>query len=143
MNSETRSSTAPMAARMVPASTLWRIGRTFAARPRTPPAGTRRAGMPSGSARAGLAGPALAQEALELAGQDVARGQVLGPQRRLLLLGGRLQALDEGLHVRVALDGQRDLALVVPGRGLQLAGVDRHAYEALELAHQREGCLGV
>src|SRR3954449_9722299 len=53
----------------------------------------------------GLTRPALAQEALELARQDVAGGQVLGTHL-LLLLGRRaLEALDERLHVGVALDG--------------------------------------
>ena len=53
------------------------------------------------------------EEALELAGDDVAGGEVLGrapPPRR-----PPLEALDEGLHVRVALDREVDLALVVGG----------------------------
>ena len=70
-------------------------------------------------------------------------GRSCGLIARLLLLGGLLEALDEGLHVGVALDGERDLALVVGGGGLELARVDRDADEALELAHQRERGLRV
>src|SRR5512132_3715747 len=98
---------------------------------------TRRAARPTGL------GPALAQEALELARDAVAAGEVLRAHARLLLLGGLLEALDEGLHVGVALDGQRDLALVVGGGGLELARVDRDADQALELSHQRKRGLRV
>jgi hypothetical protein len=71
------------------------------------PADDRREGiLRTGAGRtAGPAGlwPALAQEALELARDGVAAGEVLRTHRRLLLLGGLLEALDEGLHVGVAL----------------------------------------
>jgi len=46
---------------------------------------------------------ALAQEALELAGEALAGGDVLG-LAAALVLGQLLEALDKGLHVRIALD---------------------------------------
>ena len=83
------------------------------------------------------------QEALELARQQVARRELGGVGRGLLLVGGALEPLDEGLHVRVHLDGARDLALVVDGGRLELGGVDVHADQRLELAQQRERALRV
>ena len=62
---------------------------------------------------------------------------------RLLLVGGALQPLDEGLDVGVHLDRARDLALVVDRGRLELAGVDVHADQRLELAQQRERALRV
>ena len=56
---------------------------------------------------------------------------------------GLLEALDEGLHVGVALRPRGHLALVVAGGRLELAGVDGHADERLELAHERERGLRV
>src|SRR3954453_10620354 len=56
---------------------------------------------------------ALAQEALELAREHVAAGQPVRIGRALFLVGRLLEALDEGLHLGVHLDGARDLALVV------------------------------
>jgi DNA-binding Lrp family transcriptional regulator len=98
--------------------------------------------------RPGLAGSAglraaLAQEALELARDGVATGEVLRAHLRLLLLGRLLKALDEGLHVGVALHGERDLALVVDGRGLELARVDRDADEASSLRTRASAAFGL
>jgi hypothetical protein len=56
--------------------------------------------------RRGAAGPALAQEALELAGEHVARREIaLGPGL-LLLVGRALEALHERLDLGVELDGR-------------------------------------
>ena len=65
------------------------------------------------------AGAALAQEALELAREDVA-GREVALAAGLLLVGGALEALDERLHLRVELDGAGDLAVVVGGGGLEV-----------------------
>src|SRR3954451_2499608 len=67
---------------------------------------------------------ALAQEALELAGQDGAGGQPARVRAGVLPVGVALQPLDERLHVGVELDGARDLPLVVAGRVLELGRVD-------------------
>ena len=90
----------------------------------------------------GLVVAALAQEALQIAGDRLAGGE--RPGLLVGLLAGRLlEALDERLHVGVALHREADLALVVGGRRLELGGVDRDADEPLELAHERERRLGV
>ena len=96
---------------------------------------------PSGSALRA----SLAQEALEVARDRVGRGQALLRRRvlRLDLVHGRLEALDERLHLRVARDRRAHLALVVLGGGLQLPGVDDHAGGSLERPHQRQRDLGV
>src|SRR5436190_450904 len=97
-------------------------------------------GGPSGPRRVR---PPLPQEPLEVPRDRVAAREVLGAHARLLLLGGLLEALDEGLDVGVALNGEGDLALVVGGGRLELAGVDGDADQALELADQGEGGLRV
>src|SRR3954449_263486 len=89
------------------------------------------------------AAAALAQEALELARDDVARREALRIRRLLLLGRGALEPLDERLHVRVGLDGAIDLALVLARGLLELARVHSDADDALELAHQRERTLRV
>src|SRR5437588_10553894 len=99
-------------------------------------------GAPTGSARPG--GPAagdvvaapLPEEPLQVTRDRVARGK--RPLGVLLAAGRLLEALDERLHLGVALDGDVDLALVVGGRRLELGGIDGNADEALELAHERE-----
>ena len=70
-------------------------------------------------------------------------GSVARLRGGLLLVGGALEALDEGLDLGIALDGEGDLALVVDGRGLELDGVDGHADEALEPPHERQRALRV
>ena len=102
--------------------------------------GADRAGAGAGL---GLVRAALAQEALELARQQVARRELGRVRRGLLLVGGALEPLDEGLHVRVHLDRAGDLALVVDRAGLELGGVDGDADQRLELAQQRERALRV
>ena len=58
-------------------------------------------------------GPALAQEPLELAREDVARREVARVGTARLLVGGALEALHEGLDVRVELDRLGHLRLVL------------------------------
>ena len=86
---------------------------------------------PALQARGRVVRAALAQEALELAGEHVARGQLGRVGARLLLVGGALEPLDERLHVRVHLDGARDLALVVGGGRLELGARRRSRRRAL------------
>ena len=86
--------------------------------------------------------PALAQEALELAGEHVAGGEVVGVRLLLLLGGGALEALDERLHVGVGLDGAVDLALVLAGGRLELGGVDGDADDPSSLRTSASAPLG-
>src|ERR1019366_4732277 len=93
--------------------------------------------------RLGVAGvAALAQEALELAGDAVPRRDVLVGVAALVL-GELLEALDERLDVRIALHREPDLALVVDRTRPPFAYVDRNPDQALELAHERQRGLGV
>src|SRR5947209_8030631 len=85
---------------------------------------------------------ALAQETLEVASDGLTGGQWTGLV--VVILAGRLlEPLHERLHIRVALDREVDLALVVGCCGLELAGVDRDTNQPLELAHERERRLRV
>ena len=86
--------------------------------------------------------PALAQEALELAA-ILSPEDVSARRERRLVVGRRLQALDERLDVGIALHGEVDLALVVAGSLLELGGVHRDADQALQLADQRQRRLRV
>ncbi len=62
----------------------------------------------------------------------------------VVLRGHRLlEALDERLHVRVALHGEIYLTVVVGARALEVRGVDGHADQPLELADQGQRRLRV
>src|SRR4051812_19533801 len=106
-----------------------------------PPKANRRSGpaRPRGAARAA----ALAQEALELAREDVAARQLLRIGVALLLVGRPLEPLDEGLDVGVEVDGAGDLAVVVARRLLEVGRVDRDADQRLEPAQDRQRVLRV
>src|SRR4051812_13258600 len=86
---------------------------------------------------------ALVEEALELPCEDVARGHLALADRRLLRVSLLLQTLDELAHVVVLGNRRVDAPLVLAGGTLEVAGVDVHADERLELAHERQGRLGV
>src|SRR5215207_11259324 len=89
--------------------------------------------------------PALAQETLEIARNRVRGGQLalVGRVFGVLLVHRALEALHEGLHLRVARDSRGDLALVVVGRTLELGTVHSEAGGALEGAHKRQRHLRV
>src|SRR5918995_5955880 len=84
--------------------------------------------------------PALAQKTLEIACNRVCRGQLplVGRVFGVLLVHRAFEALHEGLYLGVARDGRGDLALVVVGRGLELAAVHGEPGGALEGPHERE-----
>jgi len=90
----------------------------------------------------GVVVAALAQEALEIAGDRVARRKWSGLVAQLV--GRRLfEALDERLDIGVALHGEVDLAVVVGGGRFEVARVDRDLHQALQLADQGERRLWV
>ena len=97
--------------------------------------------LPGGRALALVA--ALAQEALELAREHVAGRERARVGAAGLLVRGALQALHEGLHVGVELDGAGHLRLVLGRRVLEVRGVHGHADEGFEAPEQRERALRV
>ncbi len=94
-----------------------------------------------GLGRAAFASP-LAQEALEFPRQMSPEGTSVGPAL-LLALGRLLEALHEGLDVRVALHRQAHLALVVGRSRLELRDVDRDPDQDFHPPQQGQGGLRV
>src|SRR3954469_2331127 len=88
----------------------------------------------SGLARAlGPVGAALAEEALEVAGDRLAGGKVLlGDLVGLDLVHRALQPLDEGLDLGIARPRGAPLLLIALGGLLELRGLDGHSRRALE-----------
>ena len=80
--------------------------------------------------------PLLAEEALQLLRQLVARGE--RAERRGLVAGARLELVHELLKARLGRDRARDLALEGVRGLLQLPGVHAHAAHQLEGPHQGE-----
>ena len=86
---------------------------------------------------------ALAEEALELARQHVAGRERARVGAARLLVGGALEALDEGLDVRVELDRAGDLRSYSFAGVLEVGRVDGHADQRLQPAQQRQRALRV
>src|SRR5436305_3259675 len=86
---------------------------------------------------------ALAQEALELAGDRVAAGDVARIEVGPVVVRGLFETLDERLHVGVALYREVHLALVFAGAPLELGRIDRDSDQTLELADQRQRSLRI